>query len=113
MWWPPDKDEVPITKFISDRSFNRDDWAETEELGWMVVLIGSSISFGLWEAINFRFDNVLLILLTIFILSAVWKAGVIRYFYKNGVWILYSAFTLPLIPLIELYIYLSDEYGYS
>lgn len=107
MWWPPDKEKT--SSIAPDGDFDKDTWAKNEETGWMIILIGSSIILWIWEFINFRLYNVLFITIFIAILSGIWKSGVIQELYTNGVWILITILSIPFIPLIELYIYITNR----
>lgn len=109
MWWPPNQKDSPTVIFDSDRAFDKEEWAKTQEFGWMIVLLGFMILVGIWEAINFRLYNLTGILVLMAIAGGIWKLGIIYKLYINGLWILYCLFTLPLAPFIELYLYIKEN----
>jgi hypothetical protein len=103
MWWPPTREDVP------SEGFNEEKWAKSEETGWMIVLISITTIVWIWEILNFRLTNVFIITLVIIALATIWKLGVIRKLYTEGLWLLYSVATLPWAPFIELYLYIKNR----
>lgn len=104
MWWPPNKEDVSDYIYDSSNSFNRRKWAQNEETGWMIILIGTSLLLGIWELLQLRLFNAAMAGLFILLLLWIWKTGIIKRFYMEGVWILYALITLPFIPVIEFYL---------
>lgn len=103
MWWPPSREDIPSDNFDEEK------WAKSEETGWMIVLISITTIVGIWEILNFRLTNVLIITLLIILLVTIWKLGVIKKIHTEGLWVLYSIATIPWAPFIEIYLYIKKK----